>query len=288
MGDINLRILMSAIGGASVVGAVGSIASSLGSGGLGGALIATGLAAATLAATLAVTATKAAGNFQSELSSLSTGAGESVKNLGMVNDGLLKMAVDTGTTTKQLTSGLYMIESGGYHGAAGLAILQAAAQGAKVGNADLGVVADATDTVLKNFGDTGLTASNAVNTLVATVSRGKTHMGDLSTSLSQILPTASAARVGLNDVMGAMSTMTGEGIPAANAATYLRQMLIALQAPSAGSVKALSAIGLTTGDVADAMHKSLPGALQMITDKLKSVYGEGTPEYLAAVKHIRW
>ena len=286
MSDIPLNIRLSAVGGAGVLSAVSSIASAFGSGGLGGALLATGVAATVAAVAIGTTAAKATGDYQAGLTSLATGAGESTKNLGMVGDAMLKMAVDTGTSTKSLVDGMYMIESGGYHGAAGLAILQAAAQGAKVGNADLGVVADATDTVLKNFGGSGLTAANAVNTLIATVARGKTHMSDLSASLSQVLPTASAARVGLNDVMGAMSTMTGEGIPAANAATYLRQMLIALQAPSAGSVKALKAIGLTTADVSTEMHKSLPSALQMITDRLKTVYGEGTPEYLAAVKNI--
>ena len=53
---------------------------------------------------------------------------------------------------------------------------------------------------------------NAVNTLIATVANGKTHMEDLASSLSQVLPTASSAKVGLNDVMGAMATMTGEGV----------------------------------------------------------------------------
>ncbi|MFL5626381.1 MAG: phage tail tape measure protein [Ktedonobacteraceae bacterium] len=237
-------------------------------------------------AAVAGVSAKMAADFQSGITSLMTGAGELQSNLKMVSDGILQMAVDTGTSTKQLVDGMYMIESGGFHGAQGLTILKAAAEGAKVGNADLGVVADATDTILKNFGDTGLTAANAVNTLIATVAHGKTHMEDLANSLSQVLPTAAAARIGLNDVMAAMATMTGEGVDAANAATYLRQTIIALEAPAPQAKAALAAIGLTSAEVAAEMQKSLPGALKMITDHLKAVYGEGTPAYVEALKNI--
>src|SRR6266704_2013261 len=160
---------------------------------LAGAAIAAGIAVVALG----IKSIKMAGDFQSGMTSLVTGAGELEKNLGVVSKGILKMAVDTGTSTKQLTDGMYMIESAGFHGAKGLEVLKAAAEGAKVGNATLGVVADATTTILKDFGNTGVTSANAVNFLVATVASGKTNMSDLDRSLSQILPTASAAKIGL-------------------------------------------------------------------------------------------
>ena len=139
-----------------------------------------------------------------------------------------------------------MVESAGYHGADGLKVLQAAAEGAKVGNADLGTVADAATTILKDYPNVLNGAAGAVNELVATTASGKTHMSDLSQSLAQILPTSSAAGIGLNDVMGAMATMTGEGVPAANAATYLRQTILALQLPSKQTKDALASVGLST------------------------------------------
>src|SRR5579859_1931727 len=235
---------------------------------------------------IGVAVTKMAGDFQAGMTSLVTGAGESSSNIKLVSDGILKMAVDTGTSTQQLTDGMYMIESAGFHGKAGLDVLRAAAEGAKVGNADLGVVADATTTILKDFGGTGITASGAVNELIATVANGKTHMADLAASLSQILPTASAAGIGLKDVMGAMATMTGEGVPAADAATYLRQTMIALEAPSAGTVKALKAVGLSSSAVSAEMKKSLPGALKMITDAVGKEFPVGSAQYVAALKNI--
>lgn len=254
--------------------------------GPGGILGLGALGAAAAIAGIGIASTKMAGDFQSGMVSIVTGAGESRSNLQMISDGVLQMARDTGTSTSQLTAGLYMIESGGYHGAAGLKILQAAAEGAKVGNADLGTVADATDTILKNYGSSSFGASQAVNTLITTVANGKTHMEDLAAALAHILPTGAAAGVGLNDVMGAMATMTGEGVDAANAATYLRQMMIALMAPSHASEQALGRIGLTTAQVADEMHKSLPGAVQMITDAIGKKFPVGSAGYMQAIRDI--
>lgn len=233
-----------------------------------------------------VAAVHMAGNFQESMTQLVTGAGESQQNLQLVSDGVLKMASDTGESTNQLSQGLYMIESAGYHGQAGLNVLESAAEGAKVGAADLGTVADATTTVLNDFGSSGINANQTVNLLIATVASGKTHMQDLAGSLSQVLPTAASAKVSLESVMGAMATMTSEGVPAANAATYLRQTLIALDAPSAGAKKAMEEVGLSSDDVAATMQKSLPDAIAMITEAVGKKFPAGSAQYVEALKNI--
>ncbi len=247
-----------------------------------------GLALAGTAAVvgLGVASVKMAADFQGGLTSLVTGAGESAKNIEMVGQGILGMSVSTATSTKQLTDGMFMIESAGYRGAEGLAVLKNAAMGAKVGNADLGVVADATTTIMRDYSISAGNSSQAVNALIATVQNGKTHMQDLASSLSQILPTSSAARVGLTDVMGAMATMTGEGVPAAQAATYLRQTIMGLEAPGKAARKAMEDVGLSSSQVAMEMQRSLPGALKMITDAVGKKFPEGSVEYVQAIKNI--
>jgi len=234
-----------------------------------------------------ILAVKAAGDFQQGLTSLVTGAGLASKDVGKVHDAILQMAQDTGTSTKQLVDGMYMISSAGFPAAQALDILKASAEGAKVGNADLGIVADATTTILKDYPNTMNGAAGAVNALVATVANGKTHMQDLAQSLAMILPTASAAGVSLFDVMGAMATMTGEGVPAANAATYLRQTILSLVAPGGAAKKTLDDIGLSSKQVADSLKtQGLPATLQLITDHLKNKFPVGSAAYVAALKDI--
>ena len=241
---------------------------------------------AVAAAAGAAVAIHMAGDFQAGIMTLVTGAGESVKNVGMMSAGIKQLALDTGESTKQLIDGMFMIASAGYHGAEGLNILKAAAEGAKVGNADLGTVADAVTTIMRDYPHVMNGAAGAVNALVATVANGKTHMQELSDSIAMVLPTASAAGVSLYDVMGAMATMTGMGVRAANASTYLRQTILNLIAPGAGAKKMLEEIGLSTKDVADMMKVSMPDTLQMIEEHLVKKFPAGSAAYIEAIKTI--
>ncbi len=253
---------------------------------MGKALAGVAVAATAVGVAIGTKAVQAASEFQTGLTSLSTGAGEAQSNLKMVGDGILDISVKTATSTKQLTDGMYMIESAGYHGSDGLKVLLAAAEGAKVGNADLGTVANGVTTIMTDFANQNINASQATNTLVATVASGKTTMQDLSSALSGVLPTASAAKVGLTDVMSAMATMTGEGVPAANAATYLRQTLMTLSAPSKSVTTELKAIGLSSQQVSDSLKLSLPNTLDMITTALKKKFPEGSLAYNEALTKI--
>ncbi len=276
--DLYLRILISAQNQASA--AIRSLAQSFGPVGVG-------LAAVGVAAMVAgVEAVKMAGNFQQATTALITSAGESAQNIEMVRAGILSLSVSTATSTQQLTAGMYMIESAGFHGAAGLAVLKAAAEGAKAENADLGAVANTVTSALNAYSLSSSSATAVTNSLVATVASGKMHMQDLATSLANVLPAASAAHVGLYDVEGAIATMTMQGDNAANAATHLRQMILALVSPSKAGASSLAAIGLSTQQVASEMKVSLPGALIMITDALKKKFPEGSSAYITALKNI--
>src|SRR2546427_2561057 len=185
----------------------------------GGALVAGGLLLVGAAAVGAgAQAVKMAGDFQAGMTTLVTGAGESEKNLSMVSSGILDLAVKTGTSTKQLTDGMYMIESSGQHGAKALDTLKNAAEGARVGNASLGDVANGVTTIMTDYASKNINAAQATNTLIATVAAGKSHMSEMSAAMATILPTSSAVGVSLTDTSAAMATMTAEGTPAAAAA----------------------------------------------------------------------
>jgi TP901 family phage tail tape measure protein len=244
------------------------------------------LAVTAVTALVGVATTKMAGDFESGITTLETGAGELHQNIGMVRDGILTLGPAVGETTKQLVDGMFEIESSGQHGAAALDTLKMSAEGAKVGNADLGVTANAVTTEMTDYASMNLTAAQATNTLIAEVSQGKTHMQDLAQSLSTVLPTASAAGISLTDVSGAMSTMTGEGVPAADAATYLRQTIMGIENPSKKAASEMKAMGLSASGLADEMKVSLPGALQMITDAVGKKFPVGSQQYIASVANI--
>lgn len=228
-----------------------------------------------------------AADFQEKMTLLVTGAGESKDKVDGVAQGILDMAPKVETSTSQLADGMYMIESAGFHGASGLSMLQAAAEGAKTGNADLGTTADALTTVMKDYHIPTQQAADTTSKLIATVASGKTHMQDLAGSMASILPFSSGLGVSLNDTLGAMATMTGNGIQADQAATYLKFSMMALANETPKGTKALTDVGLSSIQVAtDLKKKGLSGTLAEITDAIGKKFPAGSAQYNAALSDI--
>ena len=222
--------------------------------------------------------------FQDASTQLVTGAGQSEAGLKKVQAGMLGISTATATSSTQIVSGMYMIESAGYHGAAGLDVLKAAAMGAQAGSASLATVSDATTTILTDYKMKASDAGEAVGGLIAIVASGKTHMEDLATSLSKVLPTAAALKVPFDQVGGAMATMTGEGVTARLAATHLNSTLLALANPSKTAATAMEGVGLSSTKVATTLsHGGLVAALEMVTDAAGKKFPAGSAGYVAAV-----
>ena len=231
---------------------------------------------------------KAATNFQSLTTALVTGAGESEKNLKMVSDGILAMAGKVGQTPAQLAQGLYMIESAGYHGSAGLTVLQAAAEGAAVGSAQMETVANALTTAMHDFNIPVSKANNVTSALIETVASGKTHLQDLASSMGKVMPVASALGVSMQGVLGAMATMTNSGLSARLAAMGLQNTLMALSAPSKKAEGTLNAFGLSSQQVKNTMNG--PGGLSTALQEISLAVGRKFPadsvNYAQAMRDI--
>ncbi|SFF11379.1 phage tail tape measure protein, TP901 family, core region [Actinacidiphila alni] len=226
-----------------------------------------------------------AGDFQQQMTRVRTGAGEAAGNMKLVSDGVLSMAGRVGQSTEELTAGLYMTESASYHGADALKVLETAAEGAKVGNADLKTTTDAVTTAMNAYKSGADSVVPTMNALIATEAEGKTNLEDLAGSMSSILPTAAAAKVGLNEVLGAMATMTAQGTPARVAATYLRQTIGMLSNPSAKAAEEMKNLGLNAVQVGQELgNKGLAATLTTLTDAIEAHMG---PAGTVVIQHLR-
>src|SRR5579859_6808037 len=237
-GDVSLTITLQAVDAVSNI--VSKIADNLG--GVAGAAVTAGAAMVGLG----VNAATAAGNFQQLMEQLVTSAGESQNNIKMLSDGILKMSVDTGTSTDQLAKGMYYIESSGIHAASGLAALQVAAEGAKSENADLSTVSQAMTTVLTDYhmkttdaASATLSSTQVMNGLIATVQNGKTNLQSLASAMGAVLPTASSLGISFSQVAGVMDVMTNSGVSAQQAAQNLNHVFLSLSAPAGTAVTAM-------------------------------------------------
>lgn len=212
-------------------------------------------------------AVKGAADFQQQTVKLTTSAGESAKNLGMVQQGILAMSSATNTSTEELAKGMYTVESAGFHGAQGLLVLKAAAEGAQAEGADMGEVANAVTSGLNAYGMSANHATAFTNQMVTAVGQGKMTMQDLAGSLSAVLPIAASAHISFAQIGGAIATMTAQGMSARQASQDLANIIRSLISPSATASAEMKALGLNANNVSRNIGKNgLTGTLQVLTE----------------------
>lgn len=217
---------------------------------------------------------KMAADFQSSTERLVTSAGEIQSNVNMVRSGILNMAGQVGYSAAELSKAMYTVESGGQHGAAGLKVLQAAAEGAKTENAQLETVADAVTSVLQDYHLKADDAATVTSKLVAATSQGKTTFEQLAGSMSAVLPVASANHVSLNDILGDLASMTVHGMSAQQAAQNLTDAIRHMASPTMAQSKELAALGLNATEVSKNLgQQGLSGTIQDIAQRIQAQMG---------------
>ncbi|MEU6582813.1 phage tail tape measure protein [Nocardia sp. NPDC046763] len=211
-------------------------------------------------------AVKVGGDFQSSQTQLVTTAGESKDALADVSKGLLDMSGQVGYSAQELSKAMYTVESGGFHGADGLTVMKAAAQGAAQEHADLKEVVDAVTTTLQDYHIPASQAAVVTGQMVAAVSHGKTTFGEFTAALGQVQASAASAHVPIDDLYASLSQMTIHGISAQQGAQNLNRAITTLQKPSADMTTALANIGINAADLGDKLSsQGLSGTLEEIS-----------------------
>lgn len=243
-------------------------------GGLSGVLNKVGAATTAVGVGVAVASIKMAGDFQANMTKLTTTAGESQANLQMVSDGVKKVAVDTGTSTKELADGMYMVESAGFHGKEGLEVLRVAAQGARAEQAPLAEVTNAVTSALKSYHMGADQSTTITNQMIAAVGHGKMTFGEFAGSLSTVLPIAASAGLKFEEVGGAIATLTNHGTSAQEATQELANAIRNLQAPNNVAIQEMQRLGVSSVDVQTHLgERGITGTLQMLQQAILSKMG---------------
>ena len=216
-----------------------------------------------------------AAKFQQQTQTLVAGAGVQSSQIDKVRTDILQMAVDTGTSTKDLTEGFFQVNSRLADTAKSTEVVKDAAELAKVHMADMATVAKALADAMNSYSASGLTASQASNILGVAVEEGGMSFQDLSSSLSQVAPIAASLKIPLSDVTAALATMTTQGMSTQQSAQDLRHAIEKLNSPTAGMISTWNQLGLSAHQVQDSLAG--PGGLQkamtMIDDAIRSKMG---------------
>jgi len=129
---------------------------------------------------------------------------------------------------KALAEAYYQIVSAGYDGSKGLKLLEQSSKAAIAGVTDTKTAADGLTTVMNAFNIEIGEASTVSDVFFNTVRLGKTTFGELSASISQVAPLASATGIAYEEIFSAVASLTKQGVPTAQAMTQIRSAIIAL------------------------------------------------------------
>lgn len=156
-----------------------------------------------------------------------------------------RLSVDTQTAASDLGMGLYNALSSGVPGsdsmAEALEFVEKNAIAAKAGMADLDSTIRASASIMNAYGMSVEETDRILGIMMNTQNLGITTIGELSTTLAQVIPTAAAFGVSFEQVGAALATMTSMGTQTAQATTGLNNMLSELGRQSQQAYKNLEA-----------------------------------------------
>jgi len=185
--------------------------------------------ALTLVSDTFIRAADAAVEFEKAIAEVNTLLPESKRLNEDLVDALSDLSGNYGTTqTKQAESFYQVISSGAAEGAAAVKLLDSANKLALGGLADLTDSVDVLTDIVNVYGQENINTDQAANTLFATVKLGKTNIQELSTTMGQVLPSAERLGVSLEDLGGALATMTVQGLSTGQRVTQLQALFSAL------------------------------------------------------------
>lgn len=143
------------------------------------------------------------------------------------------------TMTDALASGV----KGGEEGLKSFAAT--AAKLAAGGGSSIGEATNLIAGQLNAYGKSADEANHFSDVFFNTVNEGVTSIAELSSQLSQVVPTAAAAGIEIENIGGATAFLTQKGIPTAQSITKLNQLLLELQKPSADLAPILQKAGVS-------------------------------------------
>jgi TP901 family phage tail tape measure protein len=194
-------------------------------------------------------------SFTQELQNMGAAAGISQPQIDQMGKSILEMAHDPLiiSTPTELAHALFFIESAGFSGQKALDALRESAYGATAGIKDVAVAAKLEGTLI----DSGIkgteTLRKTMDTVIYTASKAQATYQAYATSMGNLIPPARMLGLTLQEVGAGQIALTRQDMPIRQANVDLAALFRSIQAPTAQTLKLISAnkeLGVSYGDTA--------------------------------------
>jgi TP901 family phage tail tape measure protein len=243
MADVNMRILLSAIGGAGVISSVNQVASAF-KNNLGAGLVAAGAVAAAALVGVGVASVNMAASYQQSMNKVQALTGSSNQQMQQYDTALKNLATNAGVAPQALSEGLYNVISAGYSGSAAMNVLTLSTEDSKIGMTDAATTANALTNVMANF-KVAASGANIVNgEMLQTVTMGKATFSQYASNITKAASTSAQYGQSMETMNAAWATLTASGISAGMATTDYDQSLKMMNGSIGTVVKSLHSNGI--------------------------------------------
>lgn len=214
--------------------------------------------------------TKFASDYANEVAKVGTVADLTKVPLDKLYDGMINLSTQTGKSATEIAGATYQAISASVDTASAVDFVGQATNLAKAGFLETADAVDVLTTIINAYGLKASEAGRLSDILVQTQNDGKTTVNELSKSMAQVIPLASAYGVNIENLSASYAQLTKNGIPTAQAGTYLKAMFTELgkegskvgqilQNETGKSFGQLMAEGKSLGDVLGILNDSVGG-----------------------------
>lgn len=189
-------------------------------------------------------------------------------------DELRKKAIDLGTKTRftatQAGEGMLFLARSGFEVAEILDVIPGALNLAQAGALSLGRAADISTNILKGFGLQTNEMGRVLDVLTLAANSANTTVEQMGQAMKFVAPIAAGVGLTLEETAAAIQVLSNSGIQASMAGTGLRQVIGALEGPTASTKKILDSLKLSTDEV-KVSQNDLVSALEAVRSKTTDV-----------------
>lgn len=223
---------------------------------------------------------QAAAEFDASMRNINAIAGLTESELSDLSQTVLDFGKNTRSGATEAANALYTVFSAGITDTAdAMAAMEISVMTAEAGLADLTVTTEAIIATMLSYGDTSeemaLRTSNALTAMVAV---GVGEMEDFAGALGNVVPTASAMGMSIEELYGNMAFLTQRGLSAAKASTSLNAALTSLAKPTTAMKDAFEQLGVAGAEQLIEKFGGVNGALEALIGTT-----DGTQESLQAL-----
>ena len=214
-----------------------------------------------------IASTKSALTFEDSMAKVMTIADKTEMSYDDMKNAIMELSSQTGISANEIADNVYNAISAGQKTGDAVNFVSNSTKLAKAGFADAGSALDVLTTILNAYGMEAKEVTNVSDMLIQTQNKGKVTVGELSSAMGKVIPTANANNVALEQLCSGYAIMTANGVACAESTTYMNSMLNELgksgtkvseilKSQTGMSFSECMKSGMTLGDVLSILDKN--------------------------------